>query len=80
MPYYPSCSKCEVCAAIRTNLTNYKQWQRSVEHANINILPDHARGYMHGQLRAIEEVVDDLTNLLPHIEVERTLRMNGKGE
>lgn len=80
MPKSPLCARCEVCKGVGLNIAKYQFFQRLVEDSPVERLTDHARGFMHGQLSVLAEVMEDFSDLVPYIEIERQLTMNGKGE
>ena len=80
MPAYPSCAKCLVCKGVRRIIDSYRFFQGAVKDSTVQRLTDHARGFRHGQLAVLDEVVSDLNDIAPGLEIERKLRIIGKGE
>ena len=80
MPKSPLCPRCSVTAGVWLYIKQYKTFLALIATSQVERLTEHARGFTCGQKAALSEVIQDLTDLTPYIEIEKQLKMDGKGE
>lgn len=74
MAQTPVCKKCIVTKELLLIIAAYEEFKRFMNYEALDFVTDHARGYYHGQLAIADDVIRDVTRLIPHIQAEAALR------